>query len=117
MKQISTTALAKSLNIPAKDLFANLVELGFIEKDGESWVLTQEGEKIGGVYKESPQYGKYIVWPEDLTFNQPDTADNKTPQNLLTATAIGQSFEEGSAPDMGSPAGSGLTYLHLLKSA
>jgi len=48
MKQISTTALSKSLNIPAKELFASLLNLGLIEKDGDAWLLTKEGEQIGG---------------------------------------------------------------------
>lgn len=93
MKQISTTALSKALNIPAKELFASLLELGLIEKDGDAWLLTKEGERRGGAYKESPQYGKYIVWPEDLSLQPPATPDTKTSQNLLTATAIGQTFE------------------------
>jgi len=93
MKQISTTALAKTLNLPAKELFAKLMALGLIEKDGESWALTKEGEKVGGAYKESPQYGKYIVWPEDLNLNPPNTTENRPSQTLLTATAIGQTFE------------------------
>nr|WP_201257971.1 hypothetical protein [Syntrophotalea acetylenica] len=93
VKQVSTTALAKILNIPTKELFANLLALGLIEKDEEKWILTKEGEKAGGDYKESPQYGKYIVWPEDLNLNPPNTTENKPSPNLLTATAIGQAFE------------------------
>ena len=93
MKQISTTALSKTLCIPAKELFAALMELGLIEKDGAAWILTKDGEKRGGAYKESPQYGKYIVWPEDLSLQPPNTPANKPGQNLLTATAVGKAFE------------------------
>lgn len=93
MKQISTTALAKTLNLPVKELFAELMALGHIEKDGEAWILTKKGEKAGGAYKESPQYGKYIVWPEDINLNLPKAVEDNLPQNLLTATAIGQVFE------------------------
>lgn len=93
MKQLSTTALAKAHNLPPKELFAKLMALGFIEKDGESWVLTPEGDKRGGAYKQSPQYGKYIVWPENLDLNPPKKTESRPSQNLLTATAIGLAFE------------------------
>lgn len=93
MKQISTTALSKSLNMPAKQLFACLMELGLIEKDGETWILTKQGEARGGEYKESRQYGKYIVWPEDLNLVPPNAVNKKPSENFLTATAIGKAFE------------------------
>ena len=93
MKQISTTALSKKRNISAKELFAALMELGLIEKDGAAWILTKNGEKRGGAFKESPQYGKYIVWPEDLSLQPPNTPANKPAKNLLTATSVGKAFE------------------------
>ncbi len=37
MKQVSTTALSKSLGIPTKELFAQLLELGLIQKDDDVW--------------------------------------------------------------------------------
>lgn len=93
MKQISTTALSKSLGITSKELFAHLLELGLIAKDGQTWILTSDGEEKGGAYKESQQYGKYIVWPEDISIAIPQNTTNGDSTKLITATAIGRKFE------------------------
>ncbi len=93
MKQISTTALSKSLGISTKELFAHLLELGLISKEGQSWVLTSDGKEKGGAYKESKEYGKYIVWPEDISIKKPQTTSNKESTKLITATAIARQFE------------------------
>ncbi|MCB1695849.1 MAG: hypothetical protein KDI10_05085 [Halioglobus sp.] len=64
--RLSTTALARKLNIPAQQLFATLRDYGWIERAGESWLLTPKGEFEGGQYQQSRRYGRYIVWPESL---------------------------------------------------
>ncbi len=64
--RLSTTALAKKLNIPAQQLFATLKDYGWIQRSGENWVLTPKGEFEGGRYQNSRRYGRYIVWPETL---------------------------------------------------
>ncbi len=64
--RLSTTALARKLNIPAQQLFATLRDYGWIERAGESWILTAKGEFEGGNYQQSRRYGRYIVWPERL---------------------------------------------------
>ncbi len=64
--RLSTTALAKKLNIPAQQLFATLKDYGWIQRVGENWVLTPKGEFEGGRYQNSRRYGRYIVWPETL---------------------------------------------------
>jgi len=93
MKQISTTALAKSIGISAKELFSHLLKLGLIQKEGNSWILTEESEKKGGAYKESKQYGRYITWPENISLDiQHKHTENKSVK-LITATAIGREFE------------------------
>jgi len=93
MKQISTTALSKYLGISSKELFAHLLELGLLSKEGKSWILTSDGKEKGGAYKESQQYGKYIVWPEDIHIEIPQTTSNGDSAKLITATAIGRKFE------------------------
>jgi len=62
--KLSTTALARKLNIPAQQLFATLKDYGWIQRAGESWALTPKGEFEGGSYQNSRRYGRYIVWPE-----------------------------------------------------
>ena len=64
--RLSTTALARKLNIPAQQLFATLRDYGWIERAGDSWVLTAKGEFEGGDYQQSRRYGRYIVWPPSL---------------------------------------------------
>jgi hypothetical protein len=64
--RLSTTALARKLNIPTQQLFATLRDYGWIDRAGESWVLTPKGEFEGGTYQQSRRYGRYIVWPETL---------------------------------------------------
>ena len=88
MKQISTTALANVNNILAKELFAKLSKLGYINKNNKKWELTELGKEKGGCYQESKQYGKYIVWPEDIAID-----DEQTHSKLLTSTSIGKNFE------------------------
>jgi len=66
IRLISTTQLAKKYNISSKELFIYLEKKSYIVYKDRSWTLTSKGKKIGGDYKESKQYGKYIVWPENL---------------------------------------------------
>ncbi len=64
--KISTTALARKLDIPAQQLFATLRDYGWIRRSGDSWVLLPKGEFEGGSYQNSRRYGRYIVWPQTL---------------------------------------------------
>jgi hypothetical protein len=64
--KISTSALAKKLDIPAQQLFATLKDYGWIQRHEDNWLLTTKGEFEGGSYQESRRYGRYIVWPESL---------------------------------------------------
>lgn len=66
-EQLSTSALAKRLKLPIQQLFVTLRDYGWIDRQGESWVLTGKGELHGGHYRDSQRYGRYIVWPEELT--------------------------------------------------
>ncbi len=60
---VSTTALAKKLNIPTQQLFATLKDYGWIERHDGVWALTNKGEFEGGAYRDSKRFGRYIVWP------------------------------------------------------
>lgn len=84
-KQISTTSLSKKYNIPVNEMFAHLLQRGFIEKKGDAWSLTNQGVQAGGKFVTSKKFGKYITWPEDLDLA---VNDNK----MLTATSIGKHF-------------------------
>lgn len=64
--KLSTTALARKLDIPAQQLFTILKDYGWIRRAGDNWVLTPKGEFEGGSLQFSRRYGSYIVWPEHL---------------------------------------------------
>ena len=64
--KLSTTALAKKLNLPVQQLFGILKDYGWIERKKDNWALTPKGEYEGGSYHSSKRYGSYIVWPEQL---------------------------------------------------
>lgn len=89
MKLLSTTALAKANQQKTSEMFAKLMDMGLIEKIGDAWELTKEGKEQGGEYKESPQYGKYIVWPENLLVDEQGISEGT---QLITATVIGKEF-------------------------
>ncbi|MCB1844744.1 MAG: hypothetical protein KDI09_17405 [Halioglobus sp.] len=65
--KLSTTALARKLDIPVQQLFATLRDYGWIRRAGETWALTPKGEFEGGTYRRSQRYGSYIVWPDSIT--------------------------------------------------
>ncbi len=88
-KKISTSALGKRHNRRTSEVVERLMTDGLIEKSGKPWQLTQVGKRHGGEYRESRQYGKYIVWPEDLFSNPPDPPPQKT---MLSSTKLGQRF-------------------------
>ncbi|MEH6593665.1 MAG: hypothetical protein V7746_25580 [Halioglobus sp.] len=64
--KLSTSALARKLEIPAQQLFATLKDYGWIERLSDNWSLTNKGEFEGGSYQNSRRFGRYIVWPESL---------------------------------------------------
>lgn len=76
---LSTSALAKKLDLPAKTIFELLVAKGWIERVGDLWKLTGKGQFEGGDYVTSKKFGEYIGWPEsviehvifDELFNRP----------------------------------------------
>jgi hypothetical protein len=64
--KLSTSALARKLDLPVQQLFATLKDYGWIQRHHDSWLLTNKGEFEGGSYLDSKRYGRYIVWPDSL---------------------------------------------------
>jgi hypothetical protein len=87
-QKLSTSTLAKRLEIPSQQLFVTLKDYGWIRKLEEGWALTSKGEFEGGEYVHSKRYGRYIVWPEELAEHPLFQAleDNRH----LSATALGK---------------------------
>lgn len=65
-EKLSTTALARALELPVQQLFVTLRDYGWIERRADNWLLTPKGEYEGGSYRDSRRFGRYIVWPSRL---------------------------------------------------
>lgn len=88
---ISTTALAKALQLPPPRLFTLLQDYDWITRNNEKWCLTSRGEQQGGSYRDSKKYGKYIVWPERLVDHP--LLQAAADANFITASLIGEHFQ------------------------
>lgn len=87
MKYLSTSALARALEIDSKQLFSQLTEKGWIYKKENQWHLTKEGKIAGGKTNYNPKFGEYVVWPENL-----DLSDSPDSIETLSSTKIGKQF-------------------------
>lgn len=87
MEYLSTTSLAKEMDIPSSELFAKLKGLGFIDRQGDKWVLTDAGRRLGGQTRTNPKFGEFIVWPEDVSFEH-----GRARGKNLNSTAISKEF-------------------------
>jgi len=61
----TTKELSGITGISSRRINTWLVENKLMYKKEDDWILTKGGEEIGGVSK-SGQYGKFIVWPEEI---------------------------------------------------
>ncbi|MCF7370787.1 glycerol kinase [Vibrio sp. J2-3(2022)] len=87
-EKISTSALAKMRKVEAKLLFADLKRAGYIVRQDEKWILTEEGAKFGGEYVDHPKFGQFIVWPTNLHIEL-TSSSGKT----LSATQLGEKLK------------------------
>jgi hypothetical protein len=61
----TTKALSEISGFTSRDINSTLVSFGLMEKRGNDWYPTQKGEKLGAVQRDG-EYGKYLVWPENI---------------------------------------------------
>ncbi|WP_235860190.1 glycerol kinase [Photobacterium aquimaris] len=87
--KISTSQLAKAKGLAARNLFNELAEAGYITRDNKEWLLTDIGKAAQGEYKQSSQFGQYIVWPKELEIITAPSFDGKK----LSATQISAHFK------------------------
>jgi len=91
IKFISTTALAKKLGLSKPELDSKFLRDKLIQKDETNkMVLTELGKKIGGEYKDSEKFGRYIVWPESIA-DAPTI--EKQVDTRFTAKILGSKFD------------------------
>lgn len=114
-QHLSTSALAKALNCDAKDLTRRFRDLGWTAWNEKEQVLelTDAGTKKGGIYINSPRFGRYIAWPQEFKTAsalislgstptpasapatpavKPSGAAPAAPVQFLTATDLGERF-------------------------
>jgi len=60
---VSTTRLAKSIQLKGTDLVELLHDKGWTKKDGKHRVLTDKGMEVGGKYKSNDKGDRWAVWP------------------------------------------------------
>lgn len=96
MKKISTSALAKKLNIDLKEFIKILVQKWFIEIKNKSFfssekikVLTKEWKDNLWELKISTKFWDYIVWPEDFNPIKWLNIDNT---NYINVSKIAEDF-------------------------
>ncbi len=75
--------------MPVNDMFAKLKSLDWIDRVNDKWILTEKGKQKGGQTRTSQKFGEFIVWPENLSF---DEKQNQNKPNLLNSTALGKHF-------------------------
>ena len=90
MKYISTSGLAKELDIKSGDLFDKLKVLDWIDRKDDKWILTELGKKNGGQTRNNPKFGEYVVWPENISF---ESGQSKEKVKLINSTTIGSHFK------------------------
>jgi hypothetical protein len=86
MKYISTTVLANKLHVAPYDMFCYLETLGWVEKKGNNWQLTENGKKWGGCLKDTKEKQQYIAWPVKKTI------EKLFRTNPVTSTGIKKAF-------------------------
>ncbi|QSF43805.1 glycerol kinase [Paenibacillus tianjinensis] len=90
VKFLSTTALSKEMGYTSKELFALMMNSGLINRENDTWVLTEQGKARGGIIKNHPQHGSFIAWDEKIKDELKLTNSNE--EKLLSAVALSQHF-------------------------
>jgi phosphatidylserine/phosphatidylglycerophosphate/cardiolipin synthase-like enzyme len=62
----TTKELSEMTGFSSRQINSTLKKNGFMIKKDDDWIATRKGEEFGGLQKEG-QYGKFIVWPEEIT--------------------------------------------------
>ncbi len=94
LKKVSTTALAKLLNMDSKALFELLVARRWVTRTPNdtgkiTTELTNKGEFEGGEYLNSKKFGTYIVWPNTLLGHR---IFSDMPEKTLSSTQLSKAL-------------------------
>jgi phosphatidylserine/phosphatidylglycerophosphate/cardiolipin synthase-like enzyme len=64
--KLSSSKLAKKLGITTQELLESLFRKGFLEKQEDDYILTEEGKKLGGEFRKG-RFGPYFIWPDSIS--------------------------------------------------
>ena len=64
-KYLATKDLSQETGISSQKINSWLMDNKLMYRKGEDWIATKKGKEMGGISK-GGQYGKYIVWPEEI---------------------------------------------------
>ncbi|MBA4259764.1 MAG: glycerol kinase [Chitinophaga sp.] len=92
MNYLSTTSMAKEMEIPVQELFEQLRKIDWIERKYDKWILTDVGKLNGGKIQNSEKFGEYIVWPETNIDSIFSTKNVYQKSKYLNSTTLGQHF-------------------------
>ncbi|MCB0493094.1 MAG: hypothetical protein KDC93_11840 [Cyclobacteriaceae bacterium] len=78
---LTTTRLSDKIGINSRQLFSQLNESGWIERNEDNrWVLTEKGKAMGGQTRSTPETGEFVVWPEEIKIDGIEKVqEDKTP--------------------------------------
>lgn len=64
-KLLTTSELSKLTGLSSRKVNSWFSDNNLMYKKDEDWITTKRGKEVGGVEKEG-QYGKFVIWPEDI---------------------------------------------------
>lgn len=64
-KLLTTSELSQLTGLSSRKINSWFTDNKLMYKKDEDWITTKKGKEIGGVEKNG-QYGKFVVWPEDI---------------------------------------------------
>lgn len=69
LEKIATSKLARKHKVSTQELIDRMIEKGLLEfqNDGQEYSITSLGVKAGGELKVSKRFGKYFIWPPELS--------------------------------------------------
>ena len=65
-KLLTTKELAQLTGLSSRKVNSWFTSNKLMYKKDEDWITTKKGKEIGGIEK-SGQYGKFVVWPEEVS--------------------------------------------------
>ena len=64
-KRLTTKELSNLTGLSSRKVNSWLSDNKLMYKKGDDWVTTKKGKDLGGVEK-SGQYGRFVIWPEEI---------------------------------------------------